>query len=181
MMNRIFLIKLGAYLVLGLFGLVSILGFVASVQLSWIGQAGLEAPGSEPTWIYNGIRNEFFVWLSTAISGLVGGVAAAGFGQLTTKTSQDGGGAAGEGTRLLSDSEKKLRDRLTMIYATVFIVLGGLSLLFWGVAIFRGVWTPEVVRNLSGVWVGLLLPVLSQFFGVRSPTEEQLTPPGGGG
>lgn len=112
--------------------------FFASLFGWTVFQTWRAAPGNPPKY------SDAFVYVTTALASLVGGIVAVAFGQ----------------PQALARSLDWLAI-LTIIYAAIYVVFGILALTTW---IFRTRETSALLKTLATTFLGLAVPVVTAFF-----------------
>jgi hypothetical protein len=122
--------------------------------------------------------NDQYVYFANILVGLVGGIVAVGFGQAPPPP--NGGGvmarsAAGLG-EIVAPARAAVRqaapgtppgppsktsELLGAIYAAVYVLLGLIAIGIW---IYSPERTPDVVKNLATVSLGMFVPIIKGFF-----------------
>lgn len=152
--------------------------FIAMTAL--IGFAALVGYGLYQTWLATDAAPSFteaYLYVATALTGLVGGIVAAGFGQ---KSPDPGSQAAASGPKPPASSLKAQPRRMARsltgvggfalagrggnakqfvgtVYAAVYLVVGVAAVATW---VSKSSVTPELVKNLALVVIGLALPTV---------------------
>ncbi len=138
--------------------LAALAGFAAifglSIAASW--------RGATPSWA----TSENFIYVATALAGLVGGIVAVGFGQkppdppAMPSANRVSRSITGLGNVLLAGRAVNLRQLLGSAYAIVYFVLGLGAITVWAL---RGGATLELVKNLASVSFGLFIAIARAF------------------
>jgi hypothetical protein len=117
-----------------------------------------------PGWI----KGDFPTSLATALAGLVGGVVAVGLGQSppgassTEETATGIANAAG----LVTDAEGR---KMLLAYAYLFVYLGlGIAAIIAAIGVPDQ--TPDSVKNLASIFIGLIIPMARGYFSTPTPT-----------
>jgi hypothetical protein len=140
--------------------LVALIGFMYFFGALIIGVVFTPKP---PTFTVDQIT------LATILSGLVGGIVAAGFGQKLP--SNNGGGnrvgikISALGGFVQAGFDWTSKEFIGSIYAAVYVILGLLAIF---IAYFRADVAPDLLKNLANVTLGLFIAILTAFF---SPTQ----------
>jgi hypothetical protein len=108
--------------------------------------------------------------LAMILSGLVGGIVSAGFGQKIQNSSTPPGNRFSVNVRalgafVLPDFKFTVQELVGGIYAIVYVVLGVLAIYC---AYFQAGLAPDLLKNLANVTLGLFIAILTAFF---SPTQ----------
>jgi hypothetical protein len=137
--------------VLGGFGALVLIGVVRTLRASEV------APSF----------NEPYLYVATGLAGLVGAVVAVGFGLKQPAPSPQNPSpimaenAAGLGKILASAGAPTFAQILLgSLYAVAYIVLGIVAIVVW---IIKADLTPDLVKNMASVSVGMLLPIARTF------------------
>lgn len=111
-----------------------------------------------PTWI----QGDFPTSLATTLGGLVGGVVAIGLGQATPEAD-----TAAEATRgianvagLVTESEGR-KTLVSFAYLFVYLALGVAAIV---ASVGVPDQTPDAVKNLASVFIGLIIPIARGYF-----------------
>jgi heme A synthase len=162
--------KIDPRVVLGLTVFISvlvILGFAAAciwgIVATWQAQ---DTPPAFP---------DAFVYLSTALAGLVGGLVAAGFGQKMPEAdatldvsgapappqpSRAASRALGVGAIVFPGQKQDWQQLVGSIYAIVYVLVGLATIVTW---VLQSDVCPPMVKNLASVSIGLFLPIARNF------------------
>jgi hypothetical protein len=103
--------------------------------------------------------------LATILSGLVGGIVAAGFGQ--KPPNPPGGGRrwrrnfSALGNFVQGGLDWGSKEFIGSVYAIVYVVLGVLAIYC---AYFRSDLAPDLLKNLANVTLGLFIAIITAFF-----------------
>jgi hypothetical protein len=122
------------------------------------------------------VFSDAFIYVGTALAGLVGGVAATGLGQGAMGARQNRAKSvlAGLGTWLAPNQAENFQQTLALIYTIVYIVFGVAALLLWISA------KPEepvlpMIRDLGLIFLGLALATVQAFVGGINPIPQPVT------
>jgi hypothetical protein len=155
--------------------LVSLLVIAALLGFIWLfGQAIYLTIKSDTTPKFN----DQYVYFANILVGLVGGIVAVGFGQAPPPGPNGGSvmarSAAGLGEIVASaravrksaqgtppTPPSNTSEILGAIYAAVYVLLGLIAI---GVWIYSPDRTPDVVKNLATVSLGMFVPIIKGFF-----------------
>lgn len=149
---RLALTVLIAALVVGGFGVVFGWGMIAT----WL------ATDKPPVF------SEPYLYVSTALAGLIGGIVALGFGQpppnprSTPRPDRLTRSMAGLGRMVLPGQREDWQRIMASAYAVVYIVWGVAAIVTW---VVKSPVTPPLVKNLASVSFGLFLPITQAFLG----------------
>lgn len=154
---RLMLTILITILIIGGFAAVSIWGLV----LTWQSQ-------DQPATF-----SDQYVYIATALAGLVGGLVAAGFGQRLPESDASRAAAgeppqgrmasrvAGLGRVVFPTDKKTWQQIVASIYAIVYILVGVATIITWAM---KGDACPLLVKNMATVSFGLFLAIARGFF-----------------
>jgi len=121
-----------------------------------------------------------FQYIATALCGLVGGITAKGLGQaytpITGASIQSEKNKSLFSRRMIAlssivspfDSEK-VRTWIASFYMIAFIIFGLAAALTW---VFRESVTPEMVKNLAMIVIGLIIPSMQSFLTTDKAAEK---------
>jgi hypothetical protein len=122
-------------------------------------------------------HSENYLYLATALAGLVGGIVATGFGQRPPELPPASPGSVDNVSRagviffdnivdlgyfVTAGMQLARPEILGSIYAGLYILLGLASIVTW---VKKQSVASDLVRNLASVTIGLFLPIVSSFFG----------------
>jgi hypothetical protein len=120
-----------------------------------------------------------FQYIATALCGLVGGITAKGLGQpytpITGATIQEEKTRSVFFKRMIALSSmvspfdsQKTRTWIASLYILVFVLFGLGAAITWA---FRETVTPEMVKNLAMISIGLIIPSLQSFLTAEKPVN----------
>lgn len=141
--------------------LIVLLGFTAMVTY-----------GIYQTWTGDTTPSftDAYLYVATGLTGLVGGIVAAGFGQKPPQTAAGSETARektarnidGLGNLVLAGKAVQAKGIVAAVYAGVYLLLGVVAIVTW---VAKSSVTPDLVKNLASVAIGLILPIAQGFFG----------------
>jgi hypothetical protein len=120
---------------------------------------------------------ENYLYVGTALAGLVGGIVATGFGQRPPEGSPPVPGLVPDpvsagmivfnnvvdlGYFVTAGLQLTRPEVVGTVYAGLYIILGIASIVTW---VAKPAVASDLVRNLASVTIGLFLPIVSSFFG----------------
>lgn len=148
------------------------LAFAALIGFIFLyGRAFIDAFGASTTPIYS----EPYVYVSTILAGLVGGVAATGLGQGAPGTPSFASQHtifARLGNILAPFQPDNLQKTLAVIFTVVYIAAGLIALLAW-VSARPEAPVHEMIKNLGLIFLGLGLATAQAFFGIENKSYNQ--------
>jgi hypothetical protein len=111
-----------------------------------------------PQWI----QGDFPTSLATTLGGLVGGVVAIGLGQTAPEADTPAEATRGIAnvTGLVTESEGR-KTLVSFAYLFVYLVLGVAAII---AAVSVPDQTPDAVKNLASVFIGLIIPIARGYF-----------------
>lgn len=138
-----------------------------------IGFAVMVTYGIYQTWAADTTPSftDAYLYVATGLTGLVGGIVAAGFGQKPPAQTSAGSETAREktvrnidglGNLVLAGQAVNAKGIVAAIYAGVYLLLGIVAIVTW---VAKSSVTPDLVKNLASVSIGLILPIAQGFFG----------------
>jgi len=139
------------------------------------GFAAVFAKGILDTWQAKGTVppfSETYLYVATALAGLVGGLVAAGFGQKLPETppgrdlareaqpSRVARRLANLGAIVLPGQTQDWQRLMASLYAVVYILWGVLAIITW---VAKSPVCPDLVKNLASISFGLFLAIARGF------------------
>jgi hypothetical protein len=114
--------------------------------------------GDTPEWI----KGDFPTSIATTLGGLVGGVVAIGLGQAAPEAATPGEATRGIAnvTGLVTESEGR-KELVSYAYLFVYLVLGVAAII---ASVGVPEHTPDAVKNLASVFIGLIIPIARSYF-----------------
>ena len=104
-----------------------------------------------------------FLYVATALSALIGGVVAVGFGQKPPPAepgTRAARSAVGLG-RVAALHQGRWQEILATVYVISYLLLGVGAIATW---VARSAETPEVLKNLATTFLGMMLPIVAAYF-----------------
>jgi hypothetical protein len=146
---------------------------VGFVSMFGIGLAKTVGAASTPSF------SDAYTYVATALVGLVGAVVAAGFGQTPQKpavapAAGAGGGMVGPEASLLGLGSFVLARKVALnwhailgaAYAIVYVGFAIAAIVIW---VKDSAVTPDLIKNLASVGLGMMIPIVAAFFSVQAP------------
>ncbi len=133
------------------------------------GFAALFCWGIYATWTATAkpVFPETYLYVATALAGLVGGIVAAGFGQklpessAVTRPSRMARNITALGNFVLAGQAFNAQQIVASIYAGVYVLLGLVAIITW---VVKADVTSDLVKSLASVAFGLFLAIAQTFF-----------------
>lgn len=145
---------------------LALLGFIAcSVYMFYIA-FDILVKGKLPEE-YLKEMNTSLIYITSGLTGLVGGIVATSFGvQQTENPNRNASPSAMKfqslGTVLVSSNESdEMREKIGYFYALAYILVGMASVIIWVVLNEN---TIQSVSNMATTFFGMLIPIVAQFF-----------------
>lgn len=113
------------------------------------------------------VYTDAYIYVATALAGLVGGVAATGLGQSLDNRLRGRTFFMYLGKVLAPFQAENLQNTLAIVYTVVYIIYGIAAIIAW-VAAPADSAVVEMVRNLALIFIGLALATAQNFFGIES-------------